>query len=298
MTDLLTPSNSLTAFADSNRFLNGRTVSVSRLDSANAVWLCEGSNSTKVILKYFDLSDHGRDHFNSELGVYQGNLNSAWLPNLVTSDANFNLLVLEYIEQRSTPSVSIKQLIQNTSVMMGQLSFDSELHRHVPGIIGLWHDHEARLNSSEAIILEVAKSTMTIFRSVTRLVESWQEIAHLHGDLKLANFLFTEDSFRVIDWESHCMGPACWDSAGILQSVILELLSKGPQSSWATEQVPALHDLLLEGSEDLIDCVIGRLVQSSLEASQMSEKVTVLSANLLQVADFIGRYEFSFLSSL
>jgi len=298
MTDSLRPTNSLTAFAYSNRFFDGRTVSVSRLDSANNVWLCESLDGTKIVLKYFDLSDHGRDHFNSELSVYQGNLNCAWLPKLVTSDADFNLLALEYIEQRNTPSISIQRLIQDTSAMMNQLSFDGDLHRHVPAIIGLWHDHEVRLNPSEAIILQVARTTIAISQSVTRLVNSWQEIAHLHGDLKLANFLFTDDSFRVIDWESRCMGPASWDLAGIVQSVILELVSQGPQSSWATEQLPAMQELLSKGSDDLIDCVIGRLVQSSLEASQMSEKVTVLSANLLQIADFIGRHDFSFLRSL
>lgn len=291
------PINSIAVFNDAGKYLDKAPKSATRLDSANQVWLCEFVDGERVVLKYFEPSGHSREHFNSEFRIFQLNPLSAALPNLLFSDPHRLLLGLEYIEQSKTPPISIDSLIELAHEMTCGLLFDSDLHNHVPGIISIWGDHNMKLAVSEGILLSAAHASNPIESRLTRIVNLWQPDAHLHGDLKLANLLFSDSSFRIIDWESHCLGAFHWDTAGLIQSTLLDMLVKGPYHEWSVQQIPNIRRLLNKGPDELIDSVVARLLQSSLEASQTLERVSILSANLLQIADFIARGDHSFLDA-
>jgi hypothetical protein len=289
------PITSLAVFNRAAQYMSGNIVSVSRLDSANHVWLSESKDGQKLIFKYFSPNDHAHQHFHSELRIYLDNPSSSLLPRLVDFDIQRNLLVLEFIERTFTPTLSLADLINQALALTSELSFDSDLHQHLPGIVGTWNVDQSALEGSEQILLAAARATPSIAERVDRLTNNWSRQCHLHGDLKIANFLFTGDSFRIIDWESHCTGPTYWDTAGVIQSAILEIISHGPYEHWCRQQVPIIDTYLSNGPTELTDALITRLVQSSLEASQTIDKVSVLSANLLQISDFISRGECSFL---
>jgi hypothetical protein len=290
--------NSIVVFNDARKYLDKAPKSATRLDSANQVWLCEFVDGERVVLKYFDPSGHSKEHFDSEFRIFQLNPLSSALPNLLFSDSQRLLLGLEYIEQSKTPPVSIDSLIELAHEMTCGLLFDADLHSHVPGIIGIWENHNVKLAVSEELLLSTAHASDPIESCLTRIVNLWKPDVHLHGDLKLANLLFSDSSFRIIDWESHCLGPIHWDSAGLIQSCLLDSLAKGPYHEWSIQQIPIIRLLLDEGPDELVDSVVARLLQSSIEASQTLDRISILSANLLQLADFIARGDHSFMDAL
>lgn len=290
--------SSLEVFADVADLMRKAPVSVSRLDSANSVWVAEFGNGSKVIFKYFRRHFPKFDRFKSERTVYESNANSKILPRLILSDPYRRLLVFEYIDQVDLTAFTIKSLLENTIGKIGELVNEVRFENSRPLFLDSWLDEDFNFGPAENIILRTAKKSITIASSISRLIGSWSTESLLHGDLKLSNYLFSADRFYIIDWETVCYGPEEWDSAGLLQSVILEIVSKGPRLQWSVAQAPELTALLLDAEQTLIDAITARLVQSSMEATQTSLRIPVVAANTLQAAEYISARNFDFLAKI
>ena len=288
--------SSLEVFADVADLMRKAPISVSRLDSANSVWVAEFGDGSKVIFKYFRRHFPKFDRFKSERTVYESNANSKILPTLILSDSYRRLLVFEYIDQVDLTAFTINSLLENTIRKIGELVNEVRFENSRPLFFDSWLDEGFNFGPAENIILMTAKKSKTIASSISRLIGSWSTESLLHGDLKLSNYLFTADRFYIIDWETVCYGPEEWDSAGLLQSIILEIVSKGPRLQWSITQAPELTALLLDANQMLIDAITARLVQSSMEATQTSLRIPVVAANILQSAEYISARNFDFLA--
>jgi len=285
--------SSLEVFADVADLMRKAPVSVSRLDSANSVWVAEFGDGSKVIFKYFRRRFPKFDRFNSERTIY-----SKILPELILSDPYRRLLIFEHIDQVDLAAFTIKSLLENTIRKIGELVNEVQFENSHPLFLDSWLDENFNFGPAENIILMTAKKSKTIANSISRLIGSWSTESMLHGDLKLSNYLFSADQFYIIDWETVCYGPEEWDAAGLLQSIILEIVSKGPRLKWSIAQAPELTAFLLDANQMLIDAITARLVQSSMEATQTSLRIPVVAANILQAAEYISARNFDFLAKI
>jgi len=290
--------SSLEVFADAADLMTKDPFSVSRLDSANSVWLTELVDGSKAIFKYFRRNFPNIDHFNTERLISNSNPNSNALAKIILSDQNKQLIVFEYINQVGLTNFAIRSLLENTIGEIENLTLEEQIQNRCPSFLDSWLDVQFSFGPAENIILATARKCETIADSISRLICEWKNESLLHGDLKLSNYLFTKSGFLIIDWETVCFGPVEWDKAGLLQSVILEIISKGPQNEWATTQTSEVIAILANANQKLIDAMVARLVQSSMEATQTSLRIPVSAANFLQAAEFISIGNFDFLDKL
>jgi hypothetical protein len=289
---------SLEVLADAADLLPKNPSSVSRLDSANSVWTAEFEDQSRAIFKYFRRHSPNNDHFKSELSVYESNPTNEILPQVLLSDQNKRLIVFEYIDQVEPINFKIGSLLEKTTRSIRKLENNPQFQNSRPSFLNSWLDNDFKFGPAENIVLSAAKNCDTIVDSISRLVGDWSSDSQLHGDLKLTNFLFTSNQFYIIDWETVCFGPVEWDSAGLLQSLILEIVSKGPRLHWSTTQAQELIEILENANQKLIDAMTARLVQTSMEATQTALRVPVVAANILQAAEYISSRNFNFLAKI
>lgn len=73
-------------------------------------------------------------------------------------------------------------------------------------------------------VFEIIKDDYILREGLDQLYREWKGNSLIHGDIKLANFLVTNngnnEEVKLIDWETSNVGDPLWDVAGLIQSYL------------------------------------------------------------------------------
>jgi hypothetical protein len=280
--------NSYQAFIDANRHFPEEVSAVRRTNSANSVWIASDSAGTVGVLKYHDLNGHQATHSSNEINLYASNLGSPFIPSLIASDSAQGLIALDFEFSEYAIDIPIDALLAEIGMITSSLNSDWLTDFHPPGILAWWGSESETSVGSKHIIKQLAEQHEWCFGAVEAAQEGWEEDGLIHGDMKISNLLLRSNAVKLIDWESVTLGPPEWDAAGLIQSVLCEIIVQGSFADWARRQLPDVVEIVSRTSSLQRAFLVSRLLQSSIEYSNGSHMVSRTSANILQVAEYIG----------
>ncbi|QXP58986.1 phosphotransferase [Olleya sp. HaHaR_3_96] len=138
------------------------------------------------------------------------------LYNLVTK---YQVLSHQHAEQIADIFISFHKDIEEEIVNNKSLQF---YNREVPFILRL-PEFADKQNPKEKIF-EIIKNDEILREGLSQLYMEWKGNSLIHGDIKLANFLVTNqghyEEVKLIDWETSNIGDPLWDVAGLVQSYL------------------------------------------------------------------------------
>jgi hypothetical protein len=289
--------DSVSAFSLASRTLDLGVVQVTRLNGANSVWECSSADGPVAVLKNYARDHHTEEHFYSETYLLEQNCDRPFLPRLLHIDESALTAVLAYELSDSGSNVRIISLLQAIQEF-SHLQLPEHLHLDKPGICTSWIKGGAHLGIAENLVLAVAQQRVALTNCMERFTASWTHETTIHGDLKLSNIRLQNSTFKIIDWETVGKGPKHWDSAGLIQSILLEIVGNGLLQSWAREQLDEIKMILEVADQPLIDALVVRMVQSALEAAQRATLVPQFAAVVLQLAEHLATGNLQILEAL
>jgi hypothetical protein len=240
------------------------------------------------VLKYHELEGHQETHSSNEINLYTSNLDSPYIPSLIASDSAQGLLALNFEFSEYAIDIPIHDLLPEIGRITSSLKSDWLTHFHPPGILSWWGFDSDVSVGSKHIIKQLAEQNEWCFGAVETAQAGWEEVNLIHGDMKISNLLFLSNAVKIIDWESVTLGPPEWDEAGLIQSVFCEIIVQGFFADWARRQFADVVEVVSTNGSLERAFLVSRLLQSSLEYSTGSHMVSRTSANILQVAEYIG----------
>jgi hypothetical protein len=275
--------NSLKAFKQAQWLFNGNCVQVNRLNGANSVWDCLSEEGSLGVLKYYPRDEHGRLHFQSEVEMLTLN-QSDYLTQLIWSDPHERCAAFEYADSDVSTPVALSSILNMLENQLPSFSIPDTVHHDAPGILAWWRDGSPDFGPSQQALLHFVRTQEWFEESGTVLEKSWTKDVPLHGDMKLSNLRLGPNGFKVIDWEIIGYGIRGWDSAGLIQSCIAELLVDGDFAPWIRRNQMALSDWLQSADKLLRYALSFRLVQTAIESASRQVPAPLHAAGLIQLA--------------
>lgn len=268
------------------------------MGTANSVWLCSSSEQPEFVIKCFSDDAHGRSHFKAERSFLEINQGSKFLPKLVNINEEEVFFVIDFLQAVEENSFTIFDVIEILEHGFRDFSLTHEAHQEKAGILSWWQSPEAFESPVQNLIIK-AVARLDWFKDACELVgTAWNRDSIIHGDLKIQNMIFTQESVVVIDWENVSFGPKFWDIAGLLQSVIAESFAERSPNRWAISQFESAIEYLSSANLEVVQCTALRLVQSSVEISSQSGLISIQAANLVQLATYVAEGNFDALDEV
>lgn len=289
--------DSVSAFSHAARVLDSKIRQVSRLNGANSVWECTAEYGPFAVIKNYARDHHSEEHYFSETFLLEQNKGRGFLPSLMHVDESAFTAILAYEGSNPDSTVEFAAIVRAIQEFPS-LTLPAHIHLDLPGICSSWANGGAHLGIAENLVLTVARQRSALSTCVERFSNDWAHETTIHGDLKLANVRLQAQTFKIIDWETVGMGSKYWDTAGLTQSILLEIIGKGSLENWARSQMVAVKELLCNADQAFNDALVTRLVQSALEAAQKSTLVPQFSASVLQLAEYLASENREILESL
>jgi len=277
--------------------LNLNITEVTRLNGANSVWRCTSGDEHVAILKNYTRDNHAQEHYFAEAYLLEKNSSFEFLPKLIHKSDVEMTSIFRYEKLAPNSRIQLQEIL-SAIFDFSNLLLPDHLHRDKPGICGSWAQGSSHLGTAENLVLAVARKRPVLAKSLEAFTRNWNQDSIVHGDLKLANTRIMNDSFKIIDWETVGFGSKFWDAAGLVQSLLMEIVREGELEDWSRNQMGQIKNLLTSKNEEFTDTLIVRMVQSSVEAAQRSTLVPRISAAFLQLAEYIALNEIGVLDSL
>ncbi|WP_433847712.1 phosphotransferase family protein [Acinetobacter proteolyticus] len=157
-------------------------------------------------------------------------------------------------------------------------------------------------------VLQIIQADNSLLNTLNHAAESWKTTDIIHGDIKLANYLCTQDKTYLIDWEFSQLGDVLWDWAGLMSSLISTwvlsmnpdsrtLISKTNSALFSYTQCQDLAQVILISmkksmyhyQEDTFRRFVSiRLIQTAFECCEDVSIIPSASVLLLQVSSNIS----------
>jgi len=217
--------DSLSVFTDAARLNNATPQYVERIDSKNSTWRVQATETEWQFFKYFLDSDNdlSHDHFTFESDIFNLNPNNLHLPTCLYIEAKSRLIVTKYLESQNEPWELVK-LVEKYRQAFSTFKFGSRMHYEFPSSVTSLTKKPVSLSDGQFLVWQAIQSSRSLFGLEDLIQELWSPDVVVHGDLKLSNLLFTQDSLVVTDWESISLGPSGWDEAQLTSSFIVSEL--------------------------------------------------------------------------
>ncbi len=165
-------------------------------------------------------------------------------------------------------------------------------------------------NNIDKQIINLVRSNSEFMFYIIQLRKEWKQESLIHGDVKWANILVTdENKVKIIDWEISDAGDPAWDIAGIFQSVLNSVYFSGNGLKMAGAETFGGQHLSLQlfwdtycnnmnySSSDRkvrLKKIVGytalRIIQTCLESTYKAKGFYNNTAKYLQMAHNILRY--------
>lgn len=283
------------------------------------VWRIGGRNHTYAVSADFDgrpsffLKQFGPEDFDDlsfESERFWSSSNAVPGPGICHADDQWRVLVsptagqslLGLLRTDGEPAQSVAgPLLQALRLTHGQRS-DVEA---TPPPILTWLTAHAKHRSPRGLagaqlrLLAAVATDPAIQLASARASDLWQLTPNslIHNDLKLSHVTVAWPSGRsgapevkLVDWEFARNGPASWDYAGLLQSLLTEVALN--EVSWSATVADIAGALLAQASAELetfVDLVALRLLQTAIELETGAPEITHASAQICQLASSLAR---------
>ena len=280
--------DSYTAFQKAIEIVGSEVTAVSRLGTANSVWLCQRGTQNLAVIKAFATDPHRREHFQAEAKFLSENQAVSFVPELLHADFEGYFMVTRYHETDENSQVELRQIFEVIDQNFAPLKVPFQVHESLPGILDWWSSESGPDSPGQRLIHSLLLDADWLSNALTAIKTSWNSSSVMHGDLKIANLALSKTSFKVLDWENVGTGNSVWDKAGLIQSVFAESLGEGPLAHWARKQIASCLELLSESGDQLALGVSARLVQTAIELASESTGISPYQVNILQMAEMLG----------
>jgi hypothetical protein len=280
--------DSYTAFQKAIQIVGSDVTSVSRLGTANSVWICQRGTQNLAVIKAFASDTHSREHFQAEAKFLSENQAVSFVPELLHADFEGCFIVTRYHLTDENSQVELRQIFDVIDQDFAPLKVPFQVHESLPGILDWWNSESGPDSPGQRLIHSLLLDAAWLSNALIALKTSWQSSSVMHGDLKIANLALSNASFKILDWENVGSGNSLWDKAGLIQSVFAESLGEGTLAPWARKQIASCLDLLSESSDQLALGVAARLVQTAIELASNATGISPYQVNILQMAEMLA----------
>lgn len=284
-------------------------------DLLRRVWRVGGRNRTYAVaeapgedpaffLKQFGSDDYDELSFASER--HWSGFEGVPSPELLHADEAWRVVVLRN-SGRSLLGLLRNQSGVDARVVEGLLDALQVVHAQVSDVrptlppVVTWFSSDAKqrrpqgLANAQLRLLAAVSDDPGLRRAVARVRGLWDErpTSLIHNDLQLGHVIVDSTAFSdggsarivFVDWEFARSGPAQWDYAGIVQSLLSEVVLK--QVPWSDDVALLVRTLYRVGAHDnapFADLVALRLLQTAIELETAAGQISTLSAPICQLA--------------
>jgi hypothetical protein len=280
--------DSFTALQKAIEIVGSEVTSVSRLGTANSVWLCQRGTQNLSVIKAFATDSHSREHFQAEAKFLLANQDVNFVPELLHANFEGYFIVTRFHKTDENSQVELRQIFDAIDQNFATLKVPFQVHETLPGILDWWNSGSGPDSPGQRLIHSLLLDADWLSNALAAIKTGWHFSSVMHGDLKIANLALSQTSFKILDWENVGTGNSLWDKAGLIQSIFAESLGEGPLAPWARKQVASSLDLLAESIDQLALCVTARLVQTAIELASNATGISPYQVNILQMAEMLA----------
>lgn len=277
------------------------------------VWRTGGRNRTHAVafsdgggpdlfVKQFGPTDHDAALFSSEQHWTKANCVPS--PELVHSDEDWRILVLhnggktlQGALRGGSSEISADDVYEILRSLQVIHVHTADTQSTLPPVL-TWLKNPTQvvpspdLTTAQRRLLVSLGEDSGVRKATAVAIRHWESVSekHLtHGDLKLDHVVIAADNSEsrivFLDWEFARNGPPGWDYAGLLQSLLAEVvLSQIEWSKHVSALSWALHDAAPVSPTLLARLVALRLIQTAVEWETGRPEVSRYSAPLCQLA--------------
>lgn len=259
--------------------------SIQNLGGRNKVWLASAAKGQDYVIKSFEKNSHGESHFKAELNFLELNEHFKFIPEILHSDHELNLIVTRYYEPDKHTDINFQQMLEAVEVFSESSVLESVAHQEHPGVLN-WGGSEHRLETNTAnVLINLLRNSDWFNPLLSSCNEAWSVSSVIHGDLKLGNLVLGKEGLTILDWENVSKGNKNWDIAGLVQSFANEIFSSGQYSRWAREQLVNLQNEYLQKSEEIRLFTALRSIQTATEICQNTDLIPKDAVRMVQFAE-------------
>jgi thiamine kinase-like enzyme len=259
--------------------------SIQSIGGRNKVWLASTAKGAAYVIKIFEKNSHGESHFLAEQNFLERNQHFKFIPEILHSEPELNLIVTRHYASDKNTQVTFSQMIEAVDLFSESSFFETAAHQEPPGVLN-WGISENKLETNTAnLLINLVRSSSWFEPLLVSCNEIWSSSSVIHGDLKLGNLILGKETFTIVDWENVSKGNKNWDIAGLIQGIANEIFSNGSYSNWARAQLMHLQDDYLHNNEEIRLFTALRSIQTGTELCQNADMVPENAVRMVQLAE-------------